>query len=71
MSPTFTLLGGSDDLLPLGFYGDSTEAIPPRAGSPVIDAGETNDKEFDQRGLPRPHGAKPDLGAVEYQGETS
>lgn len=44
--------------------------MPPRASSPVIDAGGTNDKEFDQRGLPRSHGAKPGLGAVEYQGET-
>ncbi len=65
-----SLLGGSADLLPLGFYGGSTETMPPRASSPVIDAGGTNDKEFDQRRLPRSHGAKPDLGAVEYQGET-
>jgi hypothetical protein len=65
-----SLLDGPADLLPLGFYGGLTETMPPRAGSPVVDAGGTSDTESDQRDLPRSHRSNPDLGAVEYQGET-
>lgn len=65
-----SLLEGSADLLPLGFYGGPTETMPPRKGSPAINSGGTSDADFDQRGLPRSHQFQTDLGAVEYQGET-
>ncbi|MBP7950333.1 MAG: hypothetical protein KA004_11800 [Verrucomicrobiales bacterium] len=58
-------------LAPLGDYGGRTQTMPPRPGSPAIDAGTTTTLLTDQRGLPRTRDgdgngtALPDLGAVE------
>jgi hypothetical protein len=57
-------------LAPLGYYGGVTEAMPPLAGSPAIDAGDDAVASFlptDQRGYPRLSGAHVDIGAVESQ----
>jgi hypothetical protein len=56
-------------LAPLGDYGGATRTIPPRAGSPAIDAGDNSlaaALATDQRGLARVSGAAVDIGAVEY-----
>jgi Tol biopolymer transport system component/tRNA threonylcarbamoyladenosine modification (KEOPS) complex Pcc1 subunit len=59
------------ELMPLGFYGGSTQTMPPLPGSPVLDAGQStgNTPDSDQRGggYPRPNGSSPgiDLGAIE------
>ena len=60
------LLSGNPLLAPLGNYGGPTQTMPPLTTSPAIDAGGTTTLTTDQRGLPRD--AKPDIGAVEYQG---
>lgn len=61
------LIGGDPMLARLGDYGGRTQTMPPMAGSPAIDSatwlGTT--PSTDQRGLPRPLGAAPDIGAVE------
>lgn len=50
-----------------GNYGGSTKTLPPLLGSPAIDAviGNVNCPANDQRGTPRPQGARCDMGAVE------
>jgi hypothetical protein len=56
-------------LAPLGDYGGPTQTMPPLAGSPAIDAADTDDPGgTDQRGFPRFVGGALDIGAVEYQG---
>lgn len=51
----------------LGDYGGPTETMPPRPGSPAIDAGSHSLLATDQRGLPRRSGAAVDIGAVELK----
>ncbi|MCX6856151.1 MAG: putative Ig domain-containing protein [Verrucomicrobia bacterium] len=48
-------------------YGGTTFTMPPRVGSPALDQAAVLDPALttDQRGLPRPLGIRPDLGAVE------
>ena len=62
------LLGGDPRLKPLGDHGGPTMTMPPRAGSPAIDAGEVSDIPFptDQRGFSRIDEGNPDLGACEF-----
>ncbi len=67
-----TLIAATDlNLAPLGNYGGQTKTMPPLLGSPAINTGETGDSEStDQRGFARLIGTNPDIGAVEFQGET-
>ncbi len=61
------LLSGDPVLAPLGDYGGFTQTMPPRLGSPAIDAG-TNTVSLpatDQRGYPRLIGKSLDIGACE------
>lgn len=46
--------------------GGTTQTRLPQSGSPVIDAGNTS-ATTDQRGTPRPQGARADIGAVEVE----
>jgi CSLREA domain-containing protein len=61
------IISGDPMLAPLGNHGGRTQTMPPMAGSPAIDTaiwlGST--PSTDQRGLPRPLGVAPDIGAVE------
>lgn len=50
-----------------GYYGGTTQTMPPLHGSLAIDAGGTTALNTDQRGWPRPIGAAADIGAVEFQ----
>jgi hypothetical protein len=60
-------LTGDPLLGSLAEYGGTTQTIPPRLGSPVIDAGGTSDPGgTDQRGAPRFVNGALDIGAVEY-----
>ncbi|HEX2980335.1 MAG TPA: choice-of-anchor Q domain-containing protein [Anaerolineaceae bacterium] len=55
----------------LGMYGGQTEVLPLLPGSAAIDAGRDDSgicTSADQRGIPRPKGARCDLGAFESQG---
>lgn len=52
-------------LAPLDFYGGRTRTKPPLPGSPAIDAALAAPTTADQRGVVRPTGAAPDIGAVE------
>lgn len=54
-------------LAPLGFHGGATPTRPPGFGSPAVDAAVATDRSpsADQRGLARPLGAGPDIGAYE------
>ena len=56
---------GNPELAPLGFHGGPTPTMPPRPGSPALDAALGSTFTNDQRGFPRPVGIAPDLGAVE------
>lgn len=51
-------------LAPLGDYGGTTLTMPPRFGSPALDTA-IGGEATDQRGVARPIGAGPDIGAVE------
>jgi len=52
-------------LAPLGYYGGTTQIMPPLPGSPAIDAGEPSQAgTSDQRGVSRVSGSV-DIGAVE------
>lgn len=55
------------ELAPLGNYGGPNATRPPLPGSPAIDQASLLNSALttDQRGLPRPLGIRPDLGAVE------
>jgi uncharacterized delta-60 repeat protein len=56
-------------LAPLGNYGGPTETMALLPGSPALDAGSTFDGiTTDQRGINRPEGGAPDIGAFESQG---
>lgn len=72
ISGTFTgtnnLTSGTPLLAPLGDYGGPTQTMPPLPGSPAIDTGGTSSLTTDQRGFPRV--GIPDIGAVEYQGNS-
>ena len=65
------LYGANPQLAPLGYYGGSTETMPPLPGSPAIDAGSNAVCAaapvggVDQRGVPRPQNTTCDIGAVE------
>ena len=52
-------------LAPLDFYGGRTRTKPPLPGSPAIDAALAAPTAADQRGVVRPTGIAPDIGAVE------
>lgn len=54
---------------PLGNYGGPTATLALLSGSPAIDAGDPQlAGQPDQRGLSRPQGAAPDIGAYEFAG---
>jgi hypothetical protein len=61
-------LNNTDPMLgAFGNYGGPTQTMPLLVGSPAIDA--VNSPAFpptDQRGIPRPYGLAPDIGAIEY-----
>ena len=59
----------ADPLLgPLQYNGGLTPTMAPAYNSPVIDAANANlSPALDQRGIARPIGAGPDIGAVEFQ----
>ena len=67
-----TDLINTDPLLaPLGNYGGPTETQALLPGSPAIDAGiAVAGVTTDQRGIPRPQGTAPDIGAFESRGFT-
>ncbi|MBI5774529.1 MAG: SBBP repeat-containing protein, partial [Verrucomicrobia bacterium] len=52
-------------LAALGSYGGPTMTMPPRAGSPAIDAATNGIATTDQRGVARPLDGTADIGAVE------
>jgi hypothetical protein len=61
-------LVNTDPLLaPLGNYGGPTQTHALLAGSPAVDAGGMVAPAGDQRGMPRPQGPAPDIGAFEAQ----
>ncbi|MDB4265415.1 right-handed parallel beta-helix repeat-containing protein, partial [bacterium] len=55
-------------LAPLANYGGPTETMPPLPGSPAIDALDVVESDLDQRGFGLV--GAPDIGAVEFQGES-
>jgi hypothetical protein len=58
-------------LAPLGNYGGPTQTLALLPGSPAIDAGvAVAGLTTDQRGVPRPQGQAPDIGAFESRGFT-
>lgn len=61
-----TVLTSSPQLSPFANYGGLTKTMPPLFGSPAIDGAGKLGIVTDQRGLPRPIGPAPDIGAVEY-----
>ena len=63
-----TLTDGNINLAPLGHYGGPTLTMPPLPGSPAIDPATSISAASDQRGFPII--GNPDIGAVEFQGET-
>ena len=66
------LVGVADPgLAPLANYGGPTQTIALLPGSPAIDAGSaTWSSATDERGISRPQGSAPDIGAFESQGFT-
>ncbi|MEM7148053.1 MAG: choice-of-anchor Q domain-containing protein [Verrucomicrobiota bacterium] len=61
------LTSGNPVLAPLANYGGLTDTMPPLPGSLAIDSATTlpSTPATDQRGLPRPNGPAPDIGAAE------
>ncbi len=56
---------------PLGYWGGPMQTVPLLRGSSAIDAGDdAHCPAADQRGVPRPQGARCDIGAYESQGFT-
>ena len=55
-------------LAPLGNYGGPTQTMALLPGSPAIDAGTKSAAGTDQRGISRPYGSTPDIGAFESRG---
>jgi hypothetical protein len=65
------LIGGNPLLAPLGNYGGSTQTCPLLPGSPAIGGGTaTGAPATDQRGVARPAGTHPDIGAFQSRGFT-
>jgi parallel beta-helix repeat protein len=65
------LIGGNALLGPLGNYGGPTLTVPLLPGSPAIGGGTaTGAPPTDQRGVSRPKGTAPDIGAFQSQGFT-
>jgi hypothetical protein len=65
---TATVVFANPLLGALANNGGPTRTCLPAAGSPAIDAGSASDyPPTDQRGQPRPLGARPDAGSVEAQ----
>jgi len=61
-----SLNGVNPGLAPLGNYGGPTPTMALLPGSPAIDAADPADfPAIDQRGVPRPFGPAPDIGAFE------
>jgi hypothetical protein len=70
LKPT-DLINTNPLLAPLGHYGGPTETQPLLPGSPAIDAGVALPSvTTDQRGVSRPQGKAPDIGAFESRGFT-
>jgi fibronectin-binding autotransporter adhesin len=70
VSSTYSLIGGSPLLAPLGDYGGPTLTMPPLPRSLAIDGGTTaGAPAFDQRGFAL--GDKVDIGAVQLQGAST
>ncbi len=67
-----TDLVNTDPLLgPLADYGGPTQTVALLPGSPAIDAGSAvAGVTTDERGIPRPQGSAPDIGAFESRGFT-
>jgi hypothetical protein len=63
---TNNLIGGDPLLAPLGDYGGPTPTMALRPGSPAIDGAGGSSATNDQRGVARPYGAVPDIGAFEF-----
>lgn len=61
------LIGGNPKLAPLDDYDGPTPTMPPLPDSPAIEAAMLleNTPPADQRGIARPFGTAPDIGAVE------
>ncbi len=59
------LIGGNPQLVPLGWYGGSTQTMLPLPGSPAIGKGIATASNMDQRGFARPTTGSVDLGAVQ------
>jgi hypothetical protein len=59
------LIGGAPLLAPLGDYGGPTPTMALLPGSPAIDGATGSTATNDQRGVARPYGAAPDIGAYE------
>jgi hypothetical protein len=60
-----SMISASPLVAPLGNYGGSTRTMPPLPGSPAADAAISMGVTVDQRGVPRPLGVAPDIGAFE------
>jgi len=60
-----TVINADPMLAPLGNYGGPTQTMPPLPGSPAVDSAVATTLNTDQRGLTRPLGLAPDIGAVE------
>jgi hypothetical protein len=66
-----SLIGGNPLLGRLGFYGGPTRTIPLLPGSPAMGGGTaTGAPATDQRGVARPKGTAPDIGAFQSEGFT-
>jgi hypothetical protein len=74
LSGSTNILGKNPLLASLGNYGGPTQTIALLPGSPALDAStifnDSGDYPIltDQRGIPRPQGSAPDIGAFESQG---
>jgi CSLREA domain-containing protein len=66
------LIGGNPLLGPLGNYGGQTLTLPLLPGSPAIGGGASGPgvPATDQRGVARPQGTAPDIGAFQSRGFT-
>jgi hypothetical protein len=60
-----SMVAGDPLLHPLGLFGGRLPVMPPKSGSPAINAAVASALAFDQRGAPRPQGTATDAGAVE------
>jgi hypothetical protein len=60
-----SIVAGDPMLHPLGLFGGKLPVMPPKSGSPAINAALASVLAFDQRGAARPQGSGTDAGAVE------